>query len=330
MPAAEEEDGREAVARRLRRQAEECRRLGSPLYDELLVRAADDVAAGGDLWELLRGHQSDPPHSALALRLMGAVNRLRLRGEEPQAFATWDAFEEVCGRRQRALRELVRLPVQTNEVGRGAALRVGFAAVARATAKPLRLLELGASAGLNLNWDRNGDVGRHFRAGHGKVAPPRVEIASREGCDTTPVDASTPEGRETLLAYVWPDQEARIERLEAALAVAAEHPVTVDAESAPDWAARKLAAPAPGLATVVFHSVFFFYLSPADRDRLRATIAAAGERATAEAPLAWLRLEGPGELAELRLTLWPGGGERLLARAGYHGDPLELLESEPG
>jgi hypothetical protein len=354
MPSAEEAAARAAVAGWLRLQADECGRHGSPLYVELLTRGAADVEAGGDLWALLRGHESDPPDSALALRLMGAANRLRLRDEEPQALASWEAFEEVVGRRYRALDELIGLPVQTNEVGRGAALLFGFAAVAAMfAAKPLRILELGASAGLNLNWDRyryEGDgfawgpadspvrmVGRVIRGIDGKVGPQalvpaEVEVATREGCDAAPVDITTPAGRETLLAYVWPDQEARLTRLEAALALAAAHPIVVDAASAPDWAAAKLAEPAPGLATVVFHSVFIQYLSPEDQARLVATIAAAGERATAEAPLAWLRLEGTGEMemAELRLTTWPGGEERFLARAGYHGDPVELLESAAG
>ena len=141
------------------------------------------------------------------------------------------------------------------------------------------------------------------------------------------MDASTEEGRRTLLAYVWVDQRQRVERLTAALEVAAAHPVAVERARAAAWAAERLAEPAEGLATVVFHSVFQWYLPEDERAALHATIAAAGERASADAPLAWLRLEGPGELAELRLTTWLSGGERLLGRAGYHGDPVELLES---
>ena len=54
-------------------------------------------------------------------------------------------------------------------------------------------------------------------------------------------------------------------------------------------------------------------------------IAEAGERATARRPLARLALEPGGELAELRLTVWPGGEERVLAHAGYHGTPVTWL-----
>ena len=338
---------REAIARRLRRQAEQCQRLGSPLYAELLERAAADVEAGGPASEVLEGHSQDPPLSALALRLMGAVNRLLLGGEEPEAFAGWEQLREVLARRRDELRELVDLPVQTNEVGRSAALLFGFLAAAASTELPLRTLELGASAGLNSNWDRYryeadalvwGPAGspvtldwRLIHPRHEKSAnyPERVEVASREGCDAAPLDASTEEGRRTLLAYVWPDQRRRVERLRGALEVAAAHPVAVEQAPAAAWAAERLAAPVAGVATVVFHSVFVHYLPESEQSELYATIAAAGERATAAAPLSWLRLEGTGELAELRLTTWPGGEERLLARAGFHGDPVELLES-PG
>ncbi len=327
MAAAEA--GRVAVAAALRHQREECERLGSPLYAGLLGGAAADVEAGGPAWEVLRGQPDEGRWPKLALQLLGAVNRLVLAGEEPElaaAYATarqggdvdaWPIFRDVLVRRRESLRELVDLPVQTNEVGRSAVLRHGFLAVALETELPLRLLELGASAGLNLNWDRYEPA-------------PGVEVASREGCDAAPIDPTSEEGRTTLRAYVWPDQGRRVERLEAALAVAAEHPVRVDRARAGEWARERLANAAPGLATVVFHSVFIWYLPEGEREELLATIAAAGDQASVAAPLAWLRMEGPGERASLTLTTWPGGEERLLARAGYHGEPLELLESGAG
>ncbi|HEY2717852.1 MAG TPA: DUF2332 domain-containing protein [Solirubrobacterales bacterium] len=342
MPGAEQKE----IAGRLRWQGEECRRLGSPLYAGLLERAAADAEAGGVAWEVLEGQREEAVFSAVGLRLMGAVNRLVLGGEEPEAFAGWEQFRDVLERRCDDLRGLVALPVQTNEVGRSAALLFGFLAIAAWTPLPLRTLELGASAGLNSNWDRyryeadgfawgptdsplalrDWRFSRHtgdFRANH----PERVEVAAREACDAAPVDASTEEGRRTLLAYVWVDQHRRVERLRAALEVAAAHPVAVERAPAAAWAAAKLAEPVEGVATVVFHSVFLFYLPADERAELDETVAAAGERASAAAPLARLRLESGGEMAELRLTTWPGGDERLLARAGFHGDPVELLES---
>jgi hypothetical protein len=70
------------------------------------------------------------------------------------------------------------------------------------------------------------------------------------------------------------------------------------------------------------------YLSPAEREDLRAAIATAGERADAAAPLAWLRMEPDGDRAEVRMTTWPGGVDRRIARAGYHGNVVELAGLE--
>jgi len=36
-------------------------------------------------------------------------------------------------------------------------------------------------------------------------------------------------------------------------------------------------------------------------------------------------MEPGGEQAEVRLTLWPGGSERLIASAGFHGRPVRWL-----
>jgi hypothetical protein len=74
------------------------------------------------------------------------------------------------------------------------------------------------------------------------------------------------------------------------------------------------------MATVVFHSIVMQYLPAAERDRFERALRAA------PGPVAWLRMEpATDELTEVRLTLWPEGEERLLARAGYHGDPVEWL-----
>jgi hypothetical protein len=74
---------------------------------------------------------------------------------------------------------------------------------------------------------------------------------------------------------------------------------------------------------VLVHSIVLQYLSPARRRDLREAVADAGRRATASAPVAWLRMEpATDDAAEVRLTLWPGGEDRLLGTAGYHGPPV--------
>jgi hypothetical protein len=343
------EPAEKTIAGKLQWQADACRMIGSPLYAGLMERAAEDVESHGATWEILRGHEDDPEFSVLGLRLLGAVNRLALTGKEPELAgayergderAAWGLLRDVLGRNAADLRLSLDRPVQTNEVGRSAVLLFGFLSVADETGLPLRLLEVGASAGLNLRWDRF-----RYEAGGFSWGPPdspvrlefelegrkppnlpaTVEIASRRGCDASPIDPMTEEGRLTLLTYIWPDQAERIGRMRAALEVASEVPVSIDHEPAASWATRMLAESTPGQATLIYHSIMSQYLSDEERAELFARIERAGARATAEAPLAWLRMEPADDRANLELTLWPGGEDRLLARAGYHGNPVRLL-----
>ena len=168
--------------------------------------------------------------SALALRMMAAVHRLVLTGERRRwrgarrrrrrPRRTWEAFRATLEDRVDELRPLVDRPVQTNEVGRCAALLPGFLEVAARTGMPLRLLEVGASAGLNLRLERVPLRGGGFAWGPGRLAaadrvraPRRRDPAGpgdgrRAGAAATP-RRSTPrseEGRLTLLSYAWPDQ----------------------------------------------------------------------------------------------------------------------------
>ena len=336
------------IAARLRHQALACEQIGSPLYANLLDHAATDVAAHGPTWKILQGHQDDPAPSALALRLMGAVNRLVLLGEERALAAAyedgdgsaWPLFKLAMERNVERLRELVQLPVQTNEVGRCAALLPGFLTVALETEMPLRLLEIGASAGLNLCWDRYRYISGEFDSGppdsplaidfelRGHLQAPdvaEIEITERQGCDLAPIDPLTAEGRVSLLAYVWPDQPARIERLRAALDIRAEVPVSIDQGGAASWAKQILAQRSPGRATVLYHSIVMQYLSEEERGAFERYVREAGELASEGAPFAWLRMEPAGSMADVRITTWPAGEDRHLARVGYHGNPVELV-----
>jgi hypothetical protein len=349
------------IERRIRAQAATAIQRRSPLYLGLLERLADDVAAGGPAWALLRERAGEPRGDALPLRLMAAAHRLVLAGEAPElarwypsaggegtAAQAWPDFHALLVDRAGELRVLLDEPLQTNEPGRAAALLPGFLSVACDTGLPLRVLELGASAGLNLNWDRY-----HYRAPGFTFGPDdspvRLEdvyegrapevvrgaaVASRAGCDRHPLDPASEHDRLVLRSAVWADQRERLALLDGALEVARRHPPAVERAEAGAWLAARLAEPADALATVVVHSIVIQYVPPAARDELRALIAATGREATSRRPLAWLRLEPPEHeppegdpargLAELRLTRWPGGREELLGHAGYHGRPVRL------
>ena len=113
--------------------------------------------------------------------------------------------------------------------------------------------------------------------------------------------------------------------------------MTIDRASAGQWLSERLAGPVPGAATVVFHSIVMQYLAAGERKLLEDSIAEAGAKAEAQAPLAWLRLEPAGAECTVTLTLWPRGNEAVVARCGFHGEgvrpthvPLRQPRGETG
>lgn len=340
------------IAAKLRKQALWCLRLGSPLYAYLLEQSAADVEAGGACRDVLRGHALDPHGSALALRFMGAVHRIVLTGRAPELARyypstngridnakCWPIFRATVEQYQDALRELVNRPVQTNEVGRAAALIGGFLLVSQESNLPLRLLEMGASAGLNLRWDHYyyeadgasfGDKSSAvhltdvFTGGHPPLST-QARISERRGCDLNPLDLETEEGEVTLLSYVWADQTARLKMLRGAIEVARRVAAPVDIADAPQWLAAQLASVMRDTATIIFHSIVWQYMSEEGRRRVVEILERAGKLATSNSPLAWLRMEPGEEQAEVRLKTWPGGQDRLIATAGFHGRDVRWL-----
>jgi hypothetical protein len=346
------------LPRRFRAQAEQCALHGSPLTARLLFAAADDYDAGGPVHHLLQPLADQPSGSVPSLRFAGALHRMVLDGRAPAlaAFypsvggtappdAAWAAARSLVVERADELAVALQRPVQTNEVGRAAALYGGLLHVAAAWRLPIRLLEIGASAGLNLRVDQFAyELGNGVVVGdalspvrlrepwRGTFPPTDVELvlAARAGCDPAPLDPTDEADRLTLLSYVWADQLERIDRLRGALQVAAGQPVTVERLPASDFLRRELSVPVPGTATVVWHSVVRQYLTPEERADVDALLAAAGARATDTAPLVRLSLE-PEKKTHftfrflVEMTAWPGGESRLLAECLGHGPPVSWV-----
>ncbi len=338
-----------------RTQAEACARLGSPMYAALLARLAEDIEAGGPTARLLRGHEHDPGPSALALRLAGSLHRLVLAGEAPRlaehypsAGGTWDpeaawpAYVATAEEHADRLRHLLEQPPQTNEVGRGAALVGGLLLLDQRFGLPVRLLEVGASAGLNLRADHHRYTDARGRswgdpdspvvvedAWHGDALPldRSVRVVERAGCDVAPLDPGSAGDRLTLAAYVWPDQERRRQRLLGALEVARRVPAPVHRLDAASFVEG--VDPAPGALTVLWHSVMWQYLPAAQQQRVTARLEDLGSRADEQAPLAHLYAEPvrrtPGSEHEFLVCLrsWPGPGEtEVLGGLAPHGVPV--------
>ena len=340
-----------AIAAAFSKQAEFCRFTGSSLTAlvcEAAILALDVDSATG---RAIIDWPGVPFADALMMRFTGGCNALVRSGLAPALAALYppSALKDVAAMAA-ALRSVLRDPAldaelvgwlagppQTNEVARSGVLMAGLLAIADATCRPLRVFELGTSAGLNLNLDRFGYRLDEVVAGDAASgvqlapvwtgpAPPSssVTVLTRRGVDINPLDVSDAAVCERLMAYVWPDQTERVARAAAAIALAQAWPPQIDRADAADWVEQVVTLEA-GSTAVVMHSIAWQFFPAATQARSTAHLAALGSKASADSPLAWLRYEmddaAAAELPTLRLTLWQGGApaERLLARAHPHG-----------
>jgi hypothetical protein len=321
------------------------------MYAFLLDRAAEDVEAGGPVATVLAGHEDDPGPSALALRMLGSVHRLVLErragdlatyypsvGGAWQPDGGWLALRRFLAEQPDAVREWLDRPPQTNEVGRATALFGGMLHLPRDL--PVRLFEIGSSGGLNLLADRftyvdedgtrfGSDQDELVLAGAWKgrrLEPwPGLRVVERLGCDPLPVDPTTPEGRLVLTAYVWPDQQPRLQRLRAALRLAQRTPVQVRRQDARTFVGGLTLE--DGTTTVLWHSVMWQYLSAEEQAAVAARVEELGGQADRTRRFAHLRAEpmrrGPADRHEflVRLRIWPDGADRLLGATEAHGVP---------
>lgn len=347
----------EHAARLLVQQGRACRELGSPLYADLLPRAAADLLSGGPTAAVLDGYLAEPASSVVALRMLGAAHALALTGQAPRlaacypsaggtagsgGAAAWAALRQTLADHRATVRAWLRRPPQTNEVGRAAALLGGLRHIVAEASLPVRLVEVGASAGLNLRADHfhvPGDAGRcgpaaspvRLAGGWQGAAPPegRIEVIARTGGDLDPLDPATPEGGLTLTAYVWPDQADRLARLRGALTIARSVPADLRRESATQTLARTTLA--DGSWTVLWHSIFRQYLDQAQRAELAEGVAALAGAATPAARFGYLYLEqSRAGGCPVTLTTWPGGRRRVLGTAPPHGLPVTWAAAPAG
>lgn len=323
----------------------------SPLYARLSSQIADDPSVVAIL-------ASAPDTQQMPVLLFAAVHDLVLT-EPDQELAEWYAtvtpevraddpyptFAALCRDRADDLRATIASrSTQTNEVARCAFYLPALSIIEREVG-PLSLVDVGASAGLNLNLDR---YRYHYTPGGpcGPDSPVVIDagtrgdppvpssmplISARVGLDASPVDAVDPAAARWLRACVWPDQVARSDRLRAALAIAADHP--------PEVRLGDAVASVAGLAReagefghpVVMNSWVLNYLTDEQRVAYVEQLDAVG----ADRDLSWVFAESPyrcaglpmptdQKLAHLTLVMlarWRGGERTLdhVATAHPHG-----------
>ncbi|GLT08194.1 hypothetical protein GCM10007928_04250 [Sulfitobacter porphyrae] len=328
-------------------QADTCSRMGSPFMGKLLTILAEDWPADSALGRKFAAFEGDigPAGHSLPLRIAGGLHALVLNRAAPDLAALYpphatsdaalrDAVLAALSRHETFLLDWTKSAPQTNEVRRSAALIAGAHAALQHFDLPIHLSELGASGGLNLMWDHFAlEIdGTRFGAQTpvltltpewtGPLPPAaRPLVASRAGVDLNPLDPGRSEDLLRLTAYLWADQPERLVLTRAAASVAT---TPVARGDAIDWLARRLPSAPQGRLHLIQHTVAWQYFPKPVRDRGRAMIEAAGAKATANRPLAWLSMESDGDTtgkigAALTLRLWPGDITLDLGRADFHG-----------
>lgn len=338
-----------AVRADLMRQAQAACALGSPFVCDVLEAAARQLPRAPQLALRLAGWPVDRAAAALALRVNGALHALARSGRVSSLSAVYaarggDIDQAVADAFDAAddwLVQAIAHPTQTNEVARSAALYAGLMIAATRFDQPVELLELGSSAGLNLNLARYayclggtaaGDPASTVRiaprwSGPSPVRHP-LAIASATGVDLFPLDVSNPSACERLLSWVWADRDDRMAQLQAAIRIARQHPPRIDRGEAANWLETALARPqAAGVTRAVIHSMLRQYCDEATRARIARALARAAAAADRTRPLAYLTYEWDESRhkVELLLTTWPDGQTRLIAQPDPYGDRVHWI-----
>ncbi|WP_091109835.1 DUF2332 domain-containing protein [Geodermatophilus dictyosporus] len=264
----------------------------SPRYSALAAAVAGDR----DVLDFLLGLPPGKRHPTLLLAALRFLGGVPADGAELRDRVASDAVR---------LRDTVLTrATQTNEPARCAALLPALAAIDG----PLALVEVGASAGLCLYPDRYGyeydgrPVGPpgpvRLRCTTGGAVPVPVtppEVVARIGVDLQPLDVTDPDDLAWLRALVWPGpvEAERLQRLDAAAAIAAREPPTLLAGDLLDRLPDALALVPDGATPVVLHTAVLPYVEETRRaafvDRVRSL------------PVRWVAQEGAGMV--------PGTGE---------------------
>lgn len=332
-------------------QANSCRRMGSDFTALICELLRDRLDATSRFGARILNWPGEPRADAVALRAAGSLNALARSGRDrnltalyppnrPSPDALWSGLAHAITEHDGFLHDYLDSAPQTNEVKRCAVLLGGALIVGSETGLPLDVIEIGASAGLNLGFD-----GYRYELGSGVWGDPTapvtihsdwrgalppldapLAVATRRACDLNPLDPGNPEHRHRVMSYIWPDQSERIATTQAAFDAAASLPWRVEQADAADWVEARLAAPREkGLTRLLMHTIMWQYLPEATKRRIERAMAKAAATATKQAPLAWLRMEADGQSgsAAVTLTTWPDGGEREIARADFHGRWVE-------
>lgn len=229
----------------------ECRG-SSGLYEFLSYKIAEDEELLG-LASEARGGQPVPN------LFLGTIHYLLLSGKEHDlkefypslvenprnSQDSFQSFKDFCRLHSQEIEKIVKAKlVQTNEVRRCAYLYPVFAWIFQQTEKPLALIEIGTSAGLQLLWDKysytygtgetfgnpasNVHLSSEIKGGHVPILPPEMPpVASRTGVDLHINDLNNGEDFLWLKSLIWPEHRERRTLFEQAAQCVKDNPISL-------------------------------------------------------------------------------------------------------
>jgi len=328
------------LAQIMRRFADDELQGSSPLYERFARAAAEDP-------ELLSPLLAAPPTQRRATLYFAAIHFLVLQEPQGDLAAVYPDLTEppALGDPVPALRAFLAehaedleeiyatRNTQTNEVGRSAFLLPMFGLVAARARRPLAMIEAGASAGLNLLFDRYfydyglaGSAGDPASAVHlapeirGGVPPPvpnrMPTVVSRVGVDLQPVDVRDFDAIAWLRACIWPEHAARVQLFTRAVEIARADPPRVIRGDFVEMLPGLIESAPQDAAVCVFHTAALAYVPREQREHLADLMAEAG----GAREVYWVAGEGPRILAamfpEAGITGPEGGYALVVGRAG--------------
>ena len=202
--------------------------------------------------------------------------------------------------------------------------------------RPLDVIELGPSAGLNLCWSSYryryeaggwGPEGSLLELTGGERPGPsagllakRPAVRRRLGIDLHPVDVTSEHGARLLQCFVWADQAERLERLRRAIEVLRADPPELVQGDYVELLPEVLAQRDPDALTLVFQIASTPYVAEEGRRRIYAALSDAGRSGSLAFLNATRAAEGwEGDGYGLELQVWPGP-RRHVGHLDFHGE----------
>ncbi|TDE23875.1 DUF2332 domain-containing protein [Actinomadura sp. 6K520] len=282
----------------------------SPLYGRVAVAVSESD-------EALRAIEAAPARKRHPTVILAALHDLALAGRAPALAAAYTsgdgdaaagaAIDTLLSMTDAVAAIAARRRTRTGETGRYAVLYPAITEAARRMgANAVGLIDVGCSAGLNLNVDRVGITYGDGRSLGDQSSPVRMsasmvgerpvpagampEVVARVGVGLDPVDVTDADEARWLLACLPPDRPEQLARLEAEMALAASAPPALLQGDAVEVLPEAFARVPPDALAVVTTTWALSDFPLEGRLRFLHRL----DETAAHRPVAWVSAEGVG------------------------------------